>query len=403
MNVLHDACKADIRQGNMNILFIEKACDGTVGGSHTCLFNLVSRLDRNKYNIWVVIYEESIFATRLKEIRVNVVLLSRNVHYGGATIIRKIRNWYNLVYKHKRLLKLILLKNNINLVVINNSISGSGDYVDVCTKEKIPLISYERGYYNYTKFDVSLTSKINRSIAVSYAIKQNMEHQGYASNIDVIYDGIPLQTVKPSDHTLTKAKGFNDIGIPDGSIVIGIVGNIRRWKGQEYFVKAFNLLAAEYDNIYGLVIGGYGSDDIEYFNSINNIIHEPSIRKRLIFTGFRQDVAELLKIMDISIHASIEPEPFGMVILEAMLQKVPVIATNFGGPVETLANGECGILIPPGNEQEIVDAVKKYLNNAEFRTDTINRAFERVMTDFDVCNTVRFVDALFQEACLPCK
>lgn len=381
----------------MNILFIERACDGTIGGSHTCLYNLVNNLDRSKYNIWVVFYQNNAYVNKLRNIGVNVILLSRNALVYGNILIRKMRNWYRLVYKLRKELKYLLNENRIDLVVINNTIYDSKDILDVCNKLQIPVIVYERGYTNYHPSDIQLSKRIYASIAVSYAIKSNMEKQKYYADIRVIYDGISVNGHNNNFETKSCADIKVSIGIPIDSIIIGIIGNIREWKGQEYFVKAFLSLGEKFCNMYGLVIGGYGPEDVEYVDYVKNIAKESEVGRRLIFLGFRDDVPDLLKIMDVFVHTSIMPEPFGMVLLEAMSHRVPVIATNFGGPIETLENGNCGILVPPRNAKAIMDGVEKYLNDPLFRKEIVNRAYKRVENEFDLLRTVKSVDDLFQE------
>jgi glycosyltransferase involved in cell wall biosynthesis len=105
-----------------------------------------------------------------------------------------------------------------------------------------------------------------------------------------------------------------------------------------------------------------------------------------------------MRMMNVFIHASIEPEPFGMVLLEAMLYKVPVIATNLGGPIEILEKGRYGILVPPRDVDAIVAGVEKYLSNSTFREDVVEKAQKRVIEAFDQRKTVEIVEELFHEA-----
>lgn len=381
----------------MNVFFIERASDGTVGGSHTCLYNLVKSLDRKKYKVWVGFYQVNSYFEKLKNIGVNVILLNRNVLVDGNALIRKARNWYGLIYKPRNELSNIILQNNIDLVVLNNTVAGGDDVVQSCSKLNIPIIAYERGYTEFRRSDILLSNKVHASIAVSAAIKANLVKQKYSANTRVIYDGIPIDNAVICDAEFKNDELKKDIGIPNNGIVIGIVGNIREWKGQEYFVKAFMALGRKYSNLYGLVIGGYGTEDREYVDFIKSLSNGSDVGKRLIYLGFRDDVPELLNLMDVFIHASINPEPFGMVILEAMHSKVAVIATNFGGPVESLDNGNCGILVPPRDVNAIIDGVEKYLKDSIFRKEMIERAHKRVIETFDFRRTVNMVDDLFQE------
>lgn len=383
----------------MNILFIDKTFDGTLGGSHTCLYNLVNCLNNREYTIFVGLYQENSYILKLQDIGIHVIIIKRQPHWTGFFIIRKMRNWYRLVYQHRLQLRKILLNHKIDLLVLNNSISGCNDHLQVCKKTGVPVIVYERGFINYSKNDISLTDSIHASIAVSKAVHKNMRYYQYRNASSVIYDGLPVDKISlgqnVSEIEIIKRKW----NIPRNSIVIGIIGNIREWKGQEYFVKAFLLLSKKYYNMYALVVGGYGIEDEQYKKRLENLATDSVARGRLIYTGYREDVSDLLRIMDVFVHASIRPEPFGMVILEAMLQKVPVIASNIGGPIEILMNGECGVLVPPQNEKAIANAIEKYLNNPLFRNEMVNNAFNRMIRDFDLRKTVKQTEKLFQEIC----
>ena len=381
----------------MNILFIEKACDGTIGGSHTCLYNLARSLDKDKYTLWVALYQQNSYVEKMRRIGVEVILLHRNPLWGGIPVIRKVRNWYRLVYRHRLELSQIISSHHIELLIINNSIAGGQDYVHVAKKFHIPIMAYERGYISYRRSDIALSHKISQSIAVSRAIQCNMLQQGFSLATRVIYDGIPLPNGASSKQDQNSTDIKQKIGIPANSIVIGIVGNIRHWKGQEYFVKAFLALGKKYGNLYGLVIGGHGAEDSAYMKHLECLSRGSDTGKRLLYLGFRDDVSDLLRILDVFIHASIEPEPFGMVILEAMTNKVPVIATNIGGPVEILSNGECGLLVPPRNYRAIIDGVERYLNNKMFRDEMIERAYQRIQNEFDLRKTINFINDLIQE------
>lgn len=380
----------------INILFIEMTFDGTVGGSHTCLYNLVSNLDREKYKGLVLFFQENSYVEKFRNIGVGVHLINRNPVTGGNIVIRKILNWYRLVYKQRKEFLKIITRHRINLIVVNNSIINSNDIVSVSNNLKVPVIVYERGYDHYHGPDIRLSGRIYSSVAVSHAIKKNMESQNYKANTRVIYDGLPFKQMNcPVKTNCGDVK--RGIGIPDDSIVIGIVGNLREWKGQEYFVRAFMSLGRKFQNMYGLVIGGFGAESAEYVNFIKGIAEGSDVGKRLRFLGFRDDVQNLLGIMDVFVHASIKPEPFGMVILEAMYHNVPIIATNFGGPVEILENGRCGILVPPRNVDAIIEGVEKYLNDSAFRDKIVERAYSRVTETFDLRRTVGLVEELFRE------
>ena len=113
-------------------------------------------------------------------------------------------------------------------------------------------------------------------------------------------------------------------------------------------------------------------------------VGDSGLSDRIRFLGYRTDVPDLFSAMDIFVHASTKPEPFGMVILEAMAARRPVVATNIGGPPEILEGGRCGILVPPGDAGAIADACGKYFDDEGFRKEIVERAYERLEKEFRI-------------------
>jgi len=381
--------------GKKNILFVEVNIDGTIGGSYTCLYNLVNCLDNTKFKTWVGFYRDNVFIQKFNSINITTNIFNRNPFLGGNLIYRKIVNWYRLDFTGFREIKNFINKNGIDLVVLNNSIATGYIFVRVCKKLGIPIIAYERGFGIYDRTYIKETKYLDASLPVSNAILDNLKQQNFSSKrFEVIYDGINISD-NISNIAKSKENVKNMLGLPSNSYVIGSVGNIREWKGQEFFVKAFLELAKKHQNLYGLVIGSYGEEDKKYFNYIKNLSESENVGNRILFLGYRSDVADLLSIMNVFIHTSVKPEPFGMVLLEAMIHKVPVIATNFGGPVEILDNGNCGILVPPSDETAIIEGVDTLLNNPLTTNDLIAKAYDRVVNKFNQVNTVRSIEKLF--------
>ena len=87
-------------------------------------------------------------------------------------------------------------------------------------------------------------------------------------------------------------------------------------------------------------------------------------------------------MMDLLIHASVAPEPFGMVVLEGMAQRKPVIGSRAGGPVEMIIEGETGFTFPPGDAEALAARVSELLSDPERRTRMGERGYERLINQF---------------------
>jgi glycosyltransferase involved in cell wall biosynthesis len=380
----------------VKIFFCETFDDGTVGGSHACMYNLISHLDRTQLKCTVGFYSDNAYVPLYRDKGVDVTILPMPKPIRDGNVIRrKAINWYYREYMLKRHIEDYFRGAAFSLVVLNNSIYASLPIVSVCRRLSIPVIVYERGIGFLKKEHVRASAHVQALVPISDAVYDFLcEYKVRTKVIRRIYDGIDPSKYAPSR---MPAQIKADLNIPPVSKVIGIVGNIRPWKGQHYFVEAFGSLATRYQDIYGLVIGGCAEEDQGYLDGLKKKVERMGLKDRLLFLGYRKDVSNLLSIMDVFVHASVKPEPFGMVILEAMASKAPVVATKLGGPLEILSGEECGILVPPQDSGAIADACARYLGSPSFTEKVVQNAKERVFGRFHIRKTVEESMRLFTD------
>jgi glycosyltransferase involved in cell wall biosynthesis len=152
------------------------------------------------------------------------------------------------------------------------------------------------------------------------------------------------------------------------AFVVGMVGRVARWKGQHVFLEAF-ARAFGGGSAIAVVVGDamFGEAETKYRNALAEMSRALGIANRVEFRGFREDVWAELAGMDIFVHASITPEPFGQVVVEAMTANVPVIATAEGGPGEILTDGVDGLLYPGGDVAALAAALRRLSDDALLR------------------------------------
>ncbi|MGC1300207.1 MAG: glycosyltransferase family 4 protein, partial [Alloacidobacterium sp.] len=132
--------------------------------------------------------------------------------------------------------------------------------------------------------------------------------------------------------------------------------------------------------VHCIAIGGVFDREEKHRTQL--LAERASLRMEDSFTliDFRPDVRGLLAALDIFILPSIEPEPFGMVVLEAMEAGVPVIASRAGGPLEIIADGEDGLFFEPGDEHSLSDAIEKLLSDPAARV-RLGEAGRKTLSD----------------------
>ncbi len=168
------------------------------------------------------------------------------------------------------------------------------------------------------------------------------------SLVTVIHNGIDLERVS---RKRMKIEARKLLGLSENSIVIGAIGNLHKYKGYEFLLRAIPSLQ-EGGNGIQVVIAGTGPEEEE----LNRLILSLGIQKCVKLLGFCDDVSLLLDSADIYVQPSLV-EAFPIAILEASYSGLPVVATSVGGVPEAILNGETGLLIPPSNSYAIASAL----------------------------------------------
>jgi glycosyltransferase involved in cell wall biosynthesis len=147
---------------------------------------------------------------------------------------------------------------------------------------------------------------------------------------------------------------------------VGIVGRITPWKGQHVFLEAF-ARAFPGPGVRAAVIGSATFGEDAYERGLRAKVRALGIEDRVDFTGFADDVGAELGRLDLLVHASVLPEPFGLVVIEGMAAGVPVLAADAGGPAEHIEDGREGLLFPPGDVGALARVMERAAGDHELR------------------------------------
>jgi len=176
-----------------------------------------------------------------------------------------------------------------------------------------------------------------------------------------------------------------------------MVGNIDYWKGQIVLIKAMSLVVKRFKNVKVALVGKTARGAAKYEEEIRACISLHGLRGNIIFTGYREDIPALLNAFDIFVHASVEPEPFGRVILEAMAMKKPIVATNSGGTPEQIVDGQSGLLVPMDDARSMADAILTYLDNRKKADELGVNAWLRLQNKFSIEKMVSGIEDIYQK------
>jgi glycosyltransferase involved in cell wall biosynthesis len=152
----------------------------------------------------------------------------------------------------------------------------------------------------------------------------------------------------------------------DEPLRIGMVGRFAPWKGQHVFLAAFARAFPSGDER-AIVVGAPLFGEEAYEREVHELAQRLGIAERVDFVGFSEDVARELAEMDVLVHASTLPEPFGQVVVEGLAAGKPVVAAAAGGPTEILAHGVNGLLFEPGDVDALAAALRLLAGDPELR------------------------------------
>ncbi len=160
----------------------------------------------------------------------------------------------------------------------------------------------------------------------------------------------------------------SEMGIARDAPVIAVVGRLQSWKGQDVFIRAAAIVAEAFPSARFLVVGGPSmAGDEDYEAGLKQLARQLGVAGSVLFCGEREDVPELMGASDIVVHTSTVPEPFGLVVIEAMAAGRPVVATRGGGPSEIISEGRTGFLTTPGDHRELAATLCLLIQDSELR------------------------------------
>jgi glycosyltransferase involved in cell wall biosynthesis len=184
----------------------------------------------------------------------------------------------------------------------------------------------------------------------------------------------------------------------DDSLVIGMIGRLAPWKGQHVFLRAFAQAFPE-GRQRAVIVGEalFGEAEVAYGEHLRRLAEELDVAHRVEFRGHRDDIFREMRSMDILVHASITPEPFGQVVIEGMSAQLPVVASRGGGPEEIITDGVDGLLYSPGDVAALARILEQLEAEPQLRMQ-LGRAGERRARDFSSDSVAEQIMHVYESA-----
>jgi len=205
--------------------------------------------------------------------------------------------------------------------------------------------------------------------------------------VEIVPNGLALP---PEPRTAAELR--QSLGLPAGPLV-GVFSRLAAWKGQHVLLEALTGLP----EVGCIVVGDALFGEQAYAAELKQMVRERGLADRVRFLGHRSDVPKLMKAVDVMVHPSIDPEPFGRTLVEAMLAGVPVIATNAGAAPDILEGGRAGTLVPPNDTAALGRAIAAVLERPEALRGQLEYASLRAEAQYSVTGMLEAIGLVIRK------
>jgi glycosyltransferase involved in cell wall biosynthesis len=251
------------------------------------------------------------------------------------------------------------------------------------------ILSLEHFSKNNLQVAVNL---INRCAALVIANSQAskmafLEAGGKSDLVRVVYNGFAAKNYEVDELEVRNLR--ENLKLED-KFVIGHFSRLSPWKGQHILIDALSQCPQD---VVVILVGDALFGEQEYVKDLHQKVTALGLENRVNFLGFRADIPQLMTMCDLVTHTSTAPEPFGRVIVEAMLCGKPVIAAEAGGAMELVEDGINGFLVAPGEPQELAQVIHNCRQESAKTANIANNARISASERFDV----RIINQQIQE------
>ncbi len=319
-----------------------------LGGAEQLLLSTVRKLDKEKFNISVCYFKgKGALRAEFESTGVRVFFLGDYSHWtiGKAIALGCLLSELSPEIVHTHLI----------LATIVGRIIAWYSKVPVIVTTEHNISNWQKKYFllfSIYKITTMFTDKI---FAISEAVKKQLIMKGKikSEKITVLYDGVDLSIFDPK--LILEQSHYADSAYP----IIGCISRLDQRKGIRFLIEAITILKSQYPHIKLIIVG-----DGKERQRLESMATEHEVTENVFFTGEQKNVIPYFQMFDIFVLPSLS-EGLSVSLIEAMAMKKTIIATNVGGIPEVVANGKEGILVPPGQANEIASAIAYLLKNAK--------------------------------------
>ncbi len=384
-----------------SILFIHQSAE--LYGSDKTILMFISSLDKEKYLPIVILPFDGPLKREFEKNNIKVVIapvlkLYRKMftpkgvlkffkeYKDGLKILGELHKTYkfDIVYSHT-------LASLIGIVFAKKfKIKHLWHVQEIIAK---PIL-FNKGFKKLLSLKCNDIAVYDSKTTMEFWIKNNPI---LAAKSEFVCNGLDVsQKPKPNFESIQQIRS-EFFKVQPNEIVIALVGRINSWKGQPLLLDAFQSIGEKYENV-KLIFIGSAPPNQEFFEiNLNAKIADYKLQERVIIIPFKENIWQFWDAIDIAVVPSTEPEPFGMVAIEAMLSKKPVIAANHGGLTETVVHNHNGLHFEPNNAKALAEALEVLLQDEDKRKQFGENGYHRTIKHFSLEKHVEKFERIFEK------
>ena len=357
-----------------NLLLLHSSND--LYGASKIFLQLIDLLTKNGFDIHIIIPEKGMLDDFLIKKNIKIEYLELGV------LRKKYLNPLGLINRAAANIKAVAFLSNyikyhsIDLVYTNTSTVLCGGIA--AKKNGVPSLFHIHEIPTGNKLYEFLIGKIinwysSKVLTVSNSVKKHWLKYIHDKKIERIYNGI----IFSKTNSLIKLERNQD------DFVITSVARIIPYKGHGYLIDIANELIKKYTKFKFLIVGDTLPSYLSYEKSVKQKVKDLGLEDQIKFLGFREDVSSILKQSDLFIHSAIAPDPLPTVLFESLYNDLPSVATNLGGAIEILDNGNNGLLIPYNDSKKAADLINEYCANTKLQKKHLENSKKNFKINFN--------------------
>ncbi len=337
------------------------------GGVEEYLYLFLKKFNSEKYEKYLVVsYKYKWYEEKFKSICKNIYFINLEHEIKLLKDIKAIKQFRKIIKEIKP-----------DILYLHSSKAGGIGRLALWFNKKVRIIYNAHGWYFnaeisdikkkiYVIIEKILAKRTDKIINISKAEYKSAIYNKIApkEKMCIIYNGIDFKKFENSNKYRNETR--KKYGISTNDIVIGIVGRISEQKDPMTSIKAFKKICDSYLNVYMMFVG---SGDLE--NKVRDFAKKNNINKKVIFTGWDENVEKYIPAFDIAMLPS-KWEGFGLVIIEYMACDKPIIASGVGGIKDIIVNTKNGLLIKPGDTDDLSKKIIELIENKKLRNHIVN-------------------------------